>query len=39
MIVIPGIMGIGIVSPPISKYYSSYKGIETGKLLANIPIY
>jgi glutaminase len=39
MIVIPGIMGIGIVSPPLNKYGNSYKGIETGKLLANIPIY
>ena len=39
MIVIPGIMGIGIVSPPLDKYGNSYKGIETGKLLADIPIY
>jgi glutaminase len=39
MIVIPGIMGIGIVSPPLDKYGNSYKGLETGKLLANIPIY
>jgi glutaminase len=39
MIVIPGIMGIGIVSPPLNKYGNSYKGIKTGKLLANIPIY
>jgi glutaminase len=39
MIVIPGIMGIGIVSPPLNKYGNSYKGVETGKLLANIPIY
>ena len=39
MIVIPGIMGIGIVSPPLDKYGNSYKGIETGMLLANIPIY
>jgi len=39
MIVIPGIMGIGIVSPPLDKYGNSYKGVETGKLLANIPIY
>jgi glutaminase len=39
MIVIPGVMGIGIVSPPLNKYGNSYKGVETGKLLANIPIY
>jgi glutaminase len=39
MIVIPGIMGIGIVSSPLDKYGNSYKGIETGKLLADIPIY
>ena len=39
MIVIPGIMGIGIVSPPLNNYGNSYKGVETGKLLANIPIY
>ena len=39
MIVIPGIMGIGIVSPPLDKYGNSYKGLETGKLLAKIPIY
>lgn len=39
MIVIPGIMGIGIVSPPLDKYGNSYKGVETGKLLAKIPIY
>jgi glutaminase len=39
MIVIPGVMGIGIVSPLLNKYGNSYKGVETGKLLANIPIY
>ena len=39
MIVIPGVMGIGIVSPPLDKYGNSYKGLETGKLLANIPVY
>ena len=33
------IMGIGIVSPPLNKYGNSFKGVETGKLLANIPIY
>lgn len=39
MIVIPGIMGIGIVSPPLNKYGNSIKGIKTGKLLADLPIY
>jgi glutaminase len=39
MIVIPGIMGIGIISPPLNKYGNSTKGIKTGKLLANLPIY
>jgi glutaminase len=39
MIVIPGIMGIGIVSPPLNTYGNSYKGVEAGKLFANIPIY
>ena len=39
MIVIPGIMGISIVSPPLNKYGNSFKGVETGKLLANIQIY
>ena len=39
MIVIPGVMGICIVSPPLNKYGNSYKGIKTGKMLANLPIY
>lgn len=39
MIVIPGVMGICVSSPPLNKYGNSYKGIKTGKLLANIPIY
>ena len=39
MIVIPGVMGIGILSPPLNKYGNSYKGIKTGKLLTNLPIY
>ena len=39
MIVIPGIMGIGIFSPPLDKYGNSYKGVQTGKLLTNLPIY
>ena len=39
MIVIPGIVGIGILSPPLDKYGNSYKGLKTGKMLANLPIY
>ena len=33
MIVIPGVMGIGIISPPLNKYGNSVKGIKTAKLL------
>ena len=33
MIVIPGVMGIGIVSPPLNKYGNSARGIKTGELL------
>jgi glutaminase len=29
MIVIPGVMGIGIASPPLNKYGNSVKGIKT----------
>lgn len=39
MIVIPGVAGIGIVSPPLNIFGNSYKGVETGKLIANAPIY
>ena len=39
MIVLPGIMGIGIVSPPLNKYGNSTRGVDTGRMLANIPIY
>jgi glutaminase len=39
MIVIPGIMGIGIVSPPLNTFGNSTRGVETGKMLANTPIY
>jgi glutaminase len=39
MIVIPGIMGIGIFSPPLDKDGNSYKGVKTGKLLTNLQIY
>ena len=33
MIVIPGVMGIGIISPPLNNYGNSVKGIKTAKLL------
>jgi glutaminase len=39
MIVIPGVMGIGIVSPPLNTFGNSKRGVETGKMLANTPIY
>ena len=29
MIIIPGLMGIGITSPPVNKYMNSYKGLLT----------
>jgi len=38
MIVIPGIMGIGIVSPPLNEFGNSARGVETGIMLANIPL-
>lgn len=34
LLVIPGVMGIGIVSPPLNKYGNSVKGIKTAKKLA-----
>jgi glutaminase len=34
--VIPGVMGIGIFSPPLNKHGNSSKGIKTLKLLKNI---
>jgi glutaminase len=36
MIVIPGVMGIGIISPPLNKYGNSVKGIKTAKLLLQL---
>jgi glutaminase len=39
MIVIPGVMGIGIVSPPLNTFGNSTRGVETGKMLTNTPIY
>jgi len=39
MIVLPGIMGIGIVSPPLNTFGNSTRGVDTGRMLANTPIY
>jgi glutaminase len=33
LVVIPGVMGIGIYSPPLNKYGNSVKGIKTMKLI------
>lgn len=35
LVVIPGVMGIGIYSPPLNKYGNSIKGIKTMKLISN----
>ena len=34
MIVVPGVMGIGIVSPPLDKNGNSVKGIKTAEYLS-----
>jgi glutaminase len=34
MIVVPGLMGIGIVSPPLNKHGNSHKGFKTAKQIA-----
>ena len=34
MCVVPGIMGIGIVSPPLNKEGNSVKGVKTAKMLS-----
>jgi glutaminase len=39
MIVLPGVMGIAIVSPPLNKFGNSIWGLETAKMLANTSIY
>jgi glutaminase len=36
LIVVPGVMGIGIVSPPINKYGNSVKGIKTAKMICKL---
>ena len=34
IIVVPGVMGIGIVSPPLNKAGNSYKGTVAAKMIA-----
>lgn len=34
LMIIPGKMGIGIVSPPLNKNGNSFKGLKTANLLA-----
>ena len=36
MIVIPGVMGIAIASPPLNKFGNSLKGIKTAKMIAKL---
>jgi glutaminase len=36
LIVVPGVMGIGIASPPLNKYGNSVKGIKTAKMISAI---
>jgi glutaminase len=36
LIVIPGVMGIGIISPPLNNHGNSVKGIKTARLLAEL---
>lgn len=35
LIVVPGVMGIGIISPPLSEYGNSVKGLKTAKMLSD----
>lgn len=35
LLVVPGVMGIGIVSPPLNKHGNSVKGIKTAQLISN----
>ena len=36
LLVVPGVMGIGIASPPLNKNGNSAKGIQTAKMISNI---
>jgi glutaminase len=35
LLVIPGVMGIGIISPPLNKFGNSFKGIKTASNIVN----
>ena len=34
LLVIPGVMGVGIVSPPLNEFGNSTKGIQTSKKIS-----
>ena len=36
MIVVPGVMGIGIMSPPLNKHGNSVKGLKSAELLLRL---
>jgi glutaminase len=36
LIVLPGIMGISIISPPLNKYGNSFKGIKTAREISKL---
>jgi len=36
LLVIPGVMGIGIFSPPLNDHGNSYKGVKTAVALSNV---
>jgi glutaminase len=36
LLVVPGVMGIGIISPPLNKFGNSFKGLKTAKMISNL---
>ena len=36
LLVVPGVMGIGIISPPLNKFGNSFKGLKTAKMISDI---
>jgi glutaminase len=36
LLVVPGVMGIGIISPPLDKFGNSFKGIKTAKMISEL---
>ena len=36
LLVVPGVMGIGIISPPLNKFGNSFKGIKTAKMISTL---